>query len=140
MALVDVDLRPNAPLALRYQAYATELGIRFPSRTEQENLAASASTDQGNVSYEVPSIQAVYKIDTPSGAANHTPEFDKVRLVVGSFADRNTQAAKSEEAFEKAILSAKALTQVAIDFLAQSDFQEEVKGDFRDGGKGETSS
>ena len=34
--------------------------------------------DQGNVSYEVTALQAVYKIDVPSGEANHTARFAEV--------------------------------------------------------------
>jgi metal-dependent amidase/aminoacylase/carboxypeptidase family protein len=73
-----VDLNVNVPLAGRYESYASQLGVQFPSRREQEDLAASASTDQGNVSYEIPAMQAVYKIDVPSGDANHTPGFADV--------------------------------------------------------------
>jgi len=72
------DLRVNVPLAQRYQGYASELGVNFPSRRNQEDIPASASTDQGNVSHEVPAIQAVYKIDVPSGEANHTAGFAEV--------------------------------------------------------------
>jgi metal-dependent amidase/aminoacylase/carboxypeptidase family protein len=73
-----VDLKVNAPLAVRYEALASRFGIQFPSRVEQQGLAASASTDQGNVSYEIPAMQAVYKIYVPSGEANHTQGFADV--------------------------------------------------------------
>jgi len=78
------DLKVNAPLANRYEQYASLLGVNFPSRREQENLEASASTDQGNVSYEIPALQAVYKIDVPSGEANHTAAFTNVWHVVSN--------------------------------------------------------
>ena len=71
-------MKVNVPLAQGYEDYASQFGIRFPSRRDQENLQASASTDQGNVSYEVPALQAVYKIDVPSGEANHTAGFAEV--------------------------------------------------------------
>jgi len=92
---------------------------------------ACASTDQGNVSYEIPAIQAVYKIETPSGEANHTPEFTKVRDLVGRLKANNRQAAKSEQAFEQTILSTKGLAYVAIDYLTQPDFREAVLQDFQ---------
>jgi hypothetical protein len=72
------DLRPNHPLAMRYETYATQLGVDFPSRRQQEEIDAAASTDQGNVSYEIPTIQAVYKIDVPLGEENHMPGFTEV--------------------------------------------------------------
>lgn len=75
---LTADLKVNIPLAQRYECYASWLGIKFPSRSEQEDLDASASTDQGNVSYEVPAMQAVYKIEVPSGEANHTAGFAEV--------------------------------------------------------------
>jgi len=71
----------NAPLALRYQAYASRFGIKFPPRLEQEGIDAAASTDQGNVSHEIPAIQAVYAIDVPSGESNHTLAFAQVDLL-----------------------------------------------------------
>ena len=50
----------------------------FPPRQNQEAYGTGASTDQGNVSYEIPSIQGVFKIKTPGGADNHTAEFAEV--------------------------------------------------------------
>jgi metal-dependent amidase/aminoacylase/carboxypeptidase family protein len=75
---LTIDLKVNGPLAMRYEWYASRFGIKFRSRREQESSAASASSDQGNVSYEIPAMQAVYKIDVPSGDANHTPGFADV--------------------------------------------------------------
>jgi hypothetical protein len=68
-------LQPNDSLARRYESYASKLGVRYPSRREQEEIDAAASTDQGNVSYELPTIQAVYKIAVPHGEENHTAGF-----------------------------------------------------------------
>ena len=72
-------MRANLPLSLRYEEYASQLGFKFPSRQDQMSIDASAATDQGNVSYEVPAMQAVYKIDVPAGGENHTPGFAEVR-------------------------------------------------------------
>ena len=72
------DLNTNVPMATRYECYASQFGVHFPSPREQEELGAGASTDQGNVSHEIPTIQAVYKIDAPPGEANHTSGFARV--------------------------------------------------------------
>jgi len=121
------DLRVNVPLAQRYQEYASGLGVDFPSRRNQEDIPASASTDQGNVSYEVPAIQAVYKIDVPSGEANHTAGFAEVTLNAERFPQLITQASKSSQAHERTVLSAKALAYVAVDYLIDADFRMEVR-------------
>lgn len=41
-------------------------------------VEAAAASDQGNVSYELPAMQFVYKIDVPEGVENHTPRFAEV--------------------------------------------------------------
>ena len=71
------DMKLNLPMATRYEFYASKLGIHFPSRHKQEAYNP-ASTDQGNVSHEIPAIQGVYRIETLRGADNHTPEFAEV--------------------------------------------------------------
>ena len=68
---------PNVPMATRYESYARQFHIQFPSRQEQE-ANPMASTDQGNVSYEVPAIHALFRIDTPPGVGNHTSGFAEV--------------------------------------------------------------
>ena len=72
------ELKTNAPMAMRYEYYASKFGIHIPSHRQQEEIDGAASTDQGNVSYEIPAIQAVYRIETQGGADNHTPEFAEV--------------------------------------------------------------
>jgi hypothetical protein len=73
------DLKINVPLAVRYESYASVMGVRFPSRNEQQALP-TGSTDQGNVTYEIPGIHAIYKINTPPGSGNHTPGFTEVKF------------------------------------------------------------
>ena len=72
------ELKTNAPMAMRYEYYASKFGIHIPSIEQQEEINGAASTDQGNVSYEIPAIQAVYRIETQGRADNHTPEFAEV--------------------------------------------------------------
>lgn len=64
-------------MASKYESYLQGLGIQFPPRAMQEAYA-TASTDQGDVSYEIPQVHPVYKIDTPEGVGNHTPGFAEV--------------------------------------------------------------
>lgn len=80
-----LDMKTNEPLAMRYQEYASTFGIHFPSRGEQEAINGAASTDQGDVSYEIPTMQAIYKIDAPPGQANHNPGFTKVFPYVNAY-------------------------------------------------------
>lgn len=49
----------NGPLAKQYESSARRFGTEFPSRQEQEGFPLG-STDQGDVSYEIPTIQALF--------------------------------------------------------------------------------
>jgi hypothetical protein len=73
-------MRLNAAIAARYERHASRYGSCFPSPREQEAYG-TASTDQGNVSHEIPSIQGVYRIETPHGADNHSIGFAEVDIV-----------------------------------------------------------
>jgi hypothetical protein len=64
-------------MAERYESYASQMGVHFPSRNEQEALP-TGSTDQGNVTYEIPGIHAMFKIETAPGVGNHTSGFAAV--------------------------------------------------------------
>ena len=119
-------MKMNLPLGKRWEGYAAGFGIHCPSRSEQANYG-KASTDQGNVSHEIPSIQVVYRIETEGGKDNHTPEFAEV---IDLRKSANNQAAKSEGAHQSTINSSKCLTSVAIDFLNDAGFREEVKKAF----------
>ena len=84
-------------MATRYESYASSLGVKFPSRKEQEEFG-SGSTDQGNVTYEVPSIHPMFKLDLPEGVGNHTPGFTEVLgldncgiIFLGCQVERSTQ-------------------------------------------------
>jgi hypothetical protein len=75
--IAHLAFKINAPLAARYEHHARRYGFCFASPDEQATYPM-ASTDQGNVSHEIPAFQAIYRIETPNGADNHTPEFAKV--------------------------------------------------------------
>ena len=59
------------------------------------NEPSPGSTDQGNVSYVVPSFHGTFAIPCPPGALNHTPEF--------------TACAGSDEAHELSLLVSKGM-------------------------------
>ena len=74
------DMKINAPMATRYERYASLFGVHFPSRQDQKAYG-KASTDQGNVSYEIPAIQGAFYIESQNEADNHTLEFAEVSPV-----------------------------------------------------------
>lgn len=88
-------------------------GIEFPSKEVQEKVGG-ASTDMGNVSYEVPTLHPMYGIHTT--AANHTIEF--------------TAAARTEQAHKDTILASKGLSVTACRVLLDNGFYEAVKNEF----------
>ena len=49
-------------LAARYVEHMEAQGVAFVAKTEQISGAPCASTDMGNVSYECPSIHALFKV------------------------------------------------------------------------------
>ena len=103
----------NDPLAERYTSYATKDGVKIPPRAEQEGIPG-ASTDEGDVSYEVPSLQAVFKL--VSEQSNHNAAFAK--------------AAGTMDSHKRTIAVSKRLAMVAIDYLSDEKFRKEVKRNF----------
>lgn len=73
-----------------------------------------ASTDQGDVSYEMPSLHVSFSIvPGPGGQGPHNPEF--------------ASAAGERDAFDRCLRVAKALAGTALDILTQKGLLEEVK-------------
>ncbi|XP_077491470.1 xaa-Arg dipeptidase-like isoform X1 [Amblyomma americanum] len=64
------NLVPNVAMAKVYRAYAEEQGLRFPDG--DVSPASSASTDVGNVSQVVPTIQPYYALEAATSGGNHT--------------------------------------------------------------------
>jgi hypothetical protein len=91
------------------------MGIKFLSKEEESNLS-KASTDMGNVSYEVPSIHPMYSIDTT--APNHSHGF--------------TAAAATDNAHQKTLIAAKSMAMTAIDVMSNTDTLELVKKQFQE--------
>ncbi|KAJ8128720.1 hypothetical protein O1611_g4912 [Lasiodiplodia mahajangana] len=77
-----------------------------------------ASTDQGNISYAMPSLNVGFSIPAgPGGAGPHNPEFAK--------------AAGTKIAFENCLRVGKAMAAVAVDILGDLDLLKEVKREWK---------
>ena len=116
------DHVPNKVLATSYRRYFNALNpsTKIPINQELDgiNSATKASTDQGNISYTMPSISAGFSIPLgPEGRGPHNPEFAK--------------AASTKEAFQCSLRVAKALAGTALDVLTKDGLLERVKSQWR---------
>ncbi|KAI0152514.1 hypothetical protein F4776DRAFT_36576 [Hypoxylon sp. NC0597] len=112
------DHVPNRVLGASYRKYFNALSPPQPipgnddlSEIEGRTMA---STDQGDISYAMPSLSAGFAIQPgPGGNGPHNPEFAK--------------AAGTRDAFERCLRVGKALAGTAVDVLTQDGFLTEVK-------------
>ncbi|KAL5116008.1 hypothetical protein ACEQ8H_006126 [Pleosporales sp. CAS-2024a] len=110
------DHIPNLVLADVYEAYFNALpGAPHPPIPPNKQLTfVKASTDQGNISYAMPSVNASFAIPRGvEGGAPHSRDFER--------------ASGMEEAFERALRVGKALAGVAVDVLQRPGLLDEVK-------------
>lgn len=122
------DHVPNLVLGRSYTRYWNELlppGDKHPDEPPTSRIpvdqdkdmargATMASTDQGDVSYEVPSLHVGFSIvPGPGGQGPHNPEFAK--------------AAGTQDAFGRCLRAAKALAGTALDVLTHEGLVDEVK-------------
>lgn len=118
------DHVPNWTLGARYRQWFNALGGRIEApELDVIRGQTMASTDQGNVSYAVPSLSAGFWIrsegeDGGQKGGPHTPDF--------------AEAARTEEAHGLALRVAKALAATAVDVLSRKGLLEEVKKEFED--------
>lgn len=120
---VDVDwdehpmtlpVRNNAALVERWTATQARRGrTALPAETVPDTVAAS--TDFGNVSHLVPGLHPMVQV-SPADVALHTEDF--------------ARWAATPQAVDAAVDSAAGLAQVALDFLADSDFRRAAQEDF----------
>lgn len=120
---VDVDwdehpmtlpVRNNAALVDRWTATQARRGrTALPAGTVPDTVAAS--TDFGNVSHLVPGLHPMVQV-SPADVALHTEDF--------------ARWAATPQAVDAAVDSAAGLAQVALDFLADSDFRRAAQEDF----------
>ncbi|KAI1504600.1 hypothetical protein F5X99DRAFT_416571 [Biscogniauxia marginata] len=112
------DHVPNRVLAGRYRRYFNELSpphkISENDDVDEIQGRTMASTDQGDVSYAMPSLSPGFSIPAgPEGNGPHSPDF--------------AQASGTRVAFERALRVGKSLAGVAIDVLSTEGLLDEVK-------------
>ncbi|CAG8529606.1 6758_t:CDS:10 [Paraglomus occultum] len=108
------DVLVNEQLAERFGKYMTDRGVKYLTKAEELKVT-KASTDMGNVSYEVPSIHAVYSIGTTHGL--HTAEF--------------AEAAKTSQAHNATMRAAKCLALTGLDVLVDDQLNKEAHKEFK---------
>ncbi|KAG8691612.1 hypothetical protein FRC11_015049 [Ceratobasidium sp. 423] len=107
------DVRGNSVLSDEFGAIMTS---RHDHLFDPESTTG-ASTDFGNVTYELPSIHPGFAIPTIPNGGNHTPEY--------------TAAARTQEAHERAVAVSKGLATVGLRALLDKEFLRIVKDDFK---------
>lgn len=122
------DHIPNRVLARSYTRYFNSLisgkkenpyeppTSRIPTDQDVDEArgATRASTDQGDISYEMPSLNAGFSImPGPEGQGPHNPDF--------------AVAAGTRDAYERCLRVGKALAGTALDVLTQRGLLEEVQ-------------
>jgi len=100
------DLRQNAVLANEFADIARSYGISMG------DAPVTASTDFGNVSYELPSLHPLYAIPTEPHGGNHTIAY--------------TRAAATQEAHDATILVTKGLAATGFRILHDAVFFRQV--------------
>ncbi|KAJ5232538.1 hypothetical protein N7468_005494 [Penicillium chermesinum] len=127
------DIRVNHGLAGKYVEHMEEIGVPFPPMHEQKANMTCASTDMGNVTYEVPSIHPIFavgilrhgsysqdllttqQLDSPNGSI-HTKAFEQV--------------AATQDSHERAIKCGRAMARTGIEVLVNDDFAAQVKREY----------
>ncbi|CAK7223146.1 hypothetical protein SBRCBS47491_005106 [Sporothrix bragantina] len=111
------DIRTNDHLAARYMHHVqrADPDQQFRSVEEQKRCPDCYSTDQGNVTYAVPSIHPTFMIHSPDGAV-HTREF--------------TAAAATDDAHRRTVDQGKAMAAVALEVLVDDAFAAQVQAQY----------
>lgn len=117
------DHVPNRLLADRYRRYFNQLSPAdpIPDNPEVDEIEGRtmASTDQGNISYAMPSLNVGFSIPAgPGGAGPHNPGF--------------AEAAGTRLAFENCLRVGKAMAAAGVDVLGDLDLLKEVKRKWRE--------
>ncbi|KAF9223957.1 amidohydrolase [Gyrodon lividus] len=106
------DLRQNSVLAEYFsQMMSNCLGMDIQQR------ASGASTDFGNVTYEIPSLHPSFAIPTEPNGGNHTPAF--------------AVSARSTEAHKACMTVTKGLAWTGFRVIADDQFYEQVREEFQ---------
>ncbi|KAK8096621.1 hypothetical protein PG999_012565 [Apiospora kogelbergensis] len=121
------DHVPNRPLGASYMRYFNALvspsspSQMIPADQDLDEMLgrSGASTDQGDVSYAMPSLSPGFAIvPGPQGNGPHSPDF--------------TYASGTRDAFERALRVGKALAGTAMDVLTVDGLLEDVKRAWED--------
>lgn len=129
-AKLNLTMRPygysnmvtNDVLAASYASWFEALGegdLLVPTEIAK-NTQGSASTDQGNLSHDFPSISAGFEITNEDGSVPET----------GPHTAAFEVAAGSRPAFDKSLLVGKGLAGVALDVLTVEGLLDKVKEEF----------
>ena len=116
------DHMPNHALGRSYRHSFNRLGGEIVREDlDIINAATQASTDQGNISYAIPSLHTNFWLRSEDEDGNqlggpHTPDFEK--------------AARTEESHELAKRAAKGLAATGVDVLSREGLLDEVKREF----------
>ncbi|KAI1308054.1 hypothetical protein F5Y03DRAFT_109313 [Xylaria venustula] len=116
------DHVPNRLLADHYRRHFNRLSPPdpIPDSPDVDEIEGrtAASTDQGDISYAMPSLNVGFSIPAgPGGAGPHNPGF--------------AEAAGTRLAFENCLRAGKAMAAVAVDVLADRGFLDEVKREWK---------
>ncbi|KAI2472980.1 hypothetical protein F4781DRAFT_257221 [Annulohypoxylon bovei var. microspora] len=116
------DHVPNRVLGGSYRKYFNALSPQrpIPGNDDQDEIEGRtmASTDQGDISYAMPSLNAGFAIPPgPGGNGPHNPEF--------------AEAAGTRVAFERCLRVGKALAGTAVDVLTEEGLLDDVKKAWR---------
>ncbi|KAK1755857.1 hypothetical protein QBC47DRAFT_460795 [Echria macrotheca] len=123
------DHVPNRALARSYTRYFNRLGPsneKIPADQDVDEMRGrtGASTDQGDVSYAMPSLSPGFAIlPGPLGTGPHSPEF--------------AESAGTRDAFDRTLRVGKALAGTAVDVLTQKGLLDEVKREWREATAGQ---
>ncbi|KAJ4327126.1 hypothetical protein N0V84_002387 [Fusarium piperis] len=115
------EMRTNDVLARSYATWFADLGGEVIPEDKAKASQGTASTDQGNISHEIPSISAGFGITYDNGTSPktgpHTAEFEVV--------------AGTRRAFNQSLTVGKSLAGVALDVLTVDGFLDKVKENFK---------
>ncbi|KAK6505877.1 hypothetical protein TWF481_007767 [Arthrobotrys musiformis] len=109
------DMVSNEVLCQRFTDWMNGFSIRTVNHLPEISDEPGAASDQGNVSYSVPAMQAAFQISSDS--VNHTPGF--------------MRAAGTKEALDRALDVAKGLAGAGFDVLSNATIRQEVKDSYR---------
>lgn len=118
------DHIPNRALGASYRKHFTALGGSIaPPELDWINSATQASSDQGDVSYAVPSLSPGFWVRSEGEGGKqlggpHTPDF--------------TSAARRMEAHDRALMVGKGLAATALDVLTVEGLLDDVKKEFKE--------